>query len=306
MKSVDAFLADLVDYAGLFPPASEDMRPALENYASYLQSADRAALGRFIVPIVRLTELEEAGRDLMPRGPRSEPWRLSVLVAEDVRSATEEIQRFNHRHSSRSAAGRAVIDVAELKASTSDEIGHQRRDLPASFTAYFEIPVTGDVSPLVKMIATVGARAKVRTGGVTPEAFPPAEAVIDFMVWCQREVVPFKATAGLHHAVRGEYRLTYEPESPKWMMYGFLNVFTAAALLYSGESEETALAVLEETDPAAFRFENDAIEWHGKRVTTEQILASRAELAISFGSCSFREPLDELAHLARGVTSAQR
>lgn len=280
------------------------MRPALENYATYVQSADRAALGRFIVPIVRLTELEEAGADLMPRGPRSEPWHLSVLVAEDVRSATEEMQKFNTRHSSR--RGRAVIDAVELKASTVDEIGHQRRDLPASFTAYFEIPITGDVSPLVKMNGKVGARAKVRTGGVTPEAFPAAEAVIDFMVACQREAVPFKATAGLHHAVRGEYRLTYELESPKWMMYGFLNVFTAATMLYSGESEETALGVLEETDPSAFRFENDAIEWRGKRITTEQILASRAEFANSFGSCSFREPVDELTHLARGMTSAER
>jgi hypothetical protein len=303
---VDALLADLVDFAGLFPPASEDMRPALENYATYFQSPDRAALGRFIVPILRLTELEEAGTNLMPHGQRSEPWRLSVLVAEDVRSAIQEMQKFNGRHSSRSRAGHAVIDVAEMKASTMDEIGHQRRDLPASFTAYFEIPISGDVSPLVKRIAQVGARAKVRTGGVAPEAFPPAEAVVDFMVACQREAVAFKATAGLHHPVRSEYRLTYEADSPKWMMYGFLNVFIAAAMLYSGESEETALAVLEETDPSAFRFEDDAIEWRGKRITTQQILASRAEFAISFGSCSFREPVDELAHLAGGVTSAQR
>jgi hypothetical protein len=306
LKSVDALLADLIDYAGLFPPASEDMRRALENYATYVQSADRAALGRFIVPILRLTELEEAGTELMPRGPRSEPWHLSVLVAEDVRSATEEMQKFNSRHSSRSRAGRAVIDVAEMKASTMDEIDHQRRDLSASFTAYFEISISGDVSPLVKRIAQVGARAKVRTGGVTPEAFPPAEAVVDFMVACRREAVPFKATAGLHHAVRSEYRLTYQPESPKWMMYGFLNVFIAAAMLYSGESDEAALAVLEDRDPSAFRFEDDAIEWRRKRITTQQILASRAEFAISFGSCSFREPVDELAHLARGVTSAQR
>jgi hypothetical protein len=306
LKSVDGLLADLVDYAGLFPPASEDMRPALENYGTYVQSADRAALGRFIVPILRLTELEEAGADLMPRGPRSEPWHLSVLVAQDVRLATEEMQKFNDRHSSRSGAGRVVIDGAELKASTVDEIGRQRRDLPASLTAYFEIPIAGDVSSLVKTIAKVGARAKIRTGGVTQEAFPPPEAVIDFMVACQREAVPFKATAGLHHAVRGQYRLTYEPESPKWMMYGFLNVFIAAALLYSGEGDETALAVLEETDPSTFRFEDDAIEWRGKRINTEQIVASRAQFAISFGSCSFREPVDELAHLARSVTSAAR
>jgi hypothetical protein len=299
LKSVDALLAGLVDYAGLFPPASEDMRPALENYASYFQGPERMALGRFIVPVSRVKELEEAGGDLMPRGSRTAPWRLSVLVAEDVPAASEEVQKFNCRHSSDSKDGYAVIDVAELKASTVDEVGHQRRDLPPAFTPYFEIPITGDVSPLVKAIARVGARAKVRTGGVTPEAFPRAEEIIRFMAACQQEAVPFKATAGLHHPIRGEYRLTYEPGGPTGTMYGFMNVFLAAALLYAGESEETALAALEENDPSAFQFADDAIQWRGKRIGAKLILAARSEFAISFGSCSFREPVEELAHLTR-------
>ena len=303
MKSVDALLAGLVDYAGLFPPASEDMRPALESYASYFQGADRKALGRFIVPISRVKELEEAGRDLMPRGSASEPWRLSVLIAEDVRAAGGEMLKFNCRHSSASNDGHAVIDVVELKASSVDEIEHQRRDLPPVVTAYFEIPITLDVSPLVKTIARVGARAKVRTGGITPEAFPPAGAIIDFIAACRREAVPFKATAGLHHPMRGEYRFTYEPGSQTGMMYGFLNVFMAAALLYAGESEDTALAALEESDASAFIFADDAIQWRGKRIGAEQILASRSEFAISFGSCSFREPVEELAHLTSKATS---
>ncbi len=297
LKSVDALLAGLVDYAGLFPPASEDMRPALESYASYFEGADRAALGRFIVSISRVKELEEAGGDLMPRGSRSKPWRLSVLVAEDVRAAGEEMLKFNRRHASESNKGHAVIEVAELKASRLGDIGHQRQELPTAFTAYFEIPTTGDVTPFVKAIAKASARAKVRTGGVTPDAFPPAEAIIDFVAACQRDAVPFKATAGLHHPIRGEYRLTYEPGSATGMMYGFLNVFLAAALLYGGESEDTALAALEETDLTAFEFANDAIQWRDKRIGTEQILTSRSEFAISFGSCSFREPVEELTHL---------
>ena len=60
MKAIAALLDGLVDYAGLFPPASEDMRPALESYASYLESSDKKALGRFIVPLSRLKELEDA------------------------------------------------------------------------------------------------------------------------------------------------------------------------------------------------------------------------------------------------------
>ncbi|HEY3112142.1 MAG TPA: hypothetical protein VGJ62_00470 [Gemmatimonadaceae bacterium] len=314
MKSIDALLTGLIDYAGLFPPASEDMRPALESYAAYLRGSDRKALGRFIVPISRLQELEESGSDLMPRGAKTRPWYLSVLISEDVRAARGEILKFNRRHfsapSKRGArgvrgagGGRAVIDVAELKASTVGQIEHQRSDLPTGITAYFEIPSTGDVSPLLKALARVGARAKIRTGGVTPEAFPPAPAIIDFMSACRRETVPFKATAGLHHPVRGEYRLTHDADSKKWMMYGFLNLFIAAVLLYAGESDDTALSDLEESDPSAFTFEEEEIQWRDKRVTVEQIHAARTELAISFGSCSFREPIDELARLTRRAKS---
>ena len=305
MKSVDALLAGLVDYAGLFPPASEDMRPALESYASYLRGSDREALGRFIVPSSRLQELEDVGGDLMPRGKREPPWHLSVLVAEDVSSAGEEMLAFNRSHS-RSTRGRAVIDLVEMKASTAEEIRHQKRDLPSELTAFFEIPLTGDVRPLVKTIGSVGARAKMRTGGVTPQAFPPAQAIIDFMVACRRERVPFKATAGLHHPLRAEYRLTYESDSAKGMMYGFLNVFLAAALIYSGESEETALAVLLETDPAGFAFDDAAIRWRDKVVTADQMAASRAGFAIAFGSCSFREPVDELARLTQKARAADK
>ena len=79
VKAVDALLSGLVDYAGLFPPASQGMREALENYASYRKGEDRSALGRFIVPVSRLKELETVGRDLLPVAPKAEPCVLSVL-----------------------------------------------------------------------------------------------------------------------------------------------------------------------------------------------------------------------------------
>jgi hypothetical protein len=278
------------------------MRPALESYASYLDSPDRRALGKFIVPLLRLKELEYAGDGLFPRDSKAEPWGLSVLVADDVHNAGEEMLKFNRRHSSGPRAGRVAIEVVELKASTVAEIESQREELPRAFTSYFEIPTTGDVSPLVEALARLSTRAKIRTGGVTPEAFPPAEEIINFISTCWRGRVPFKATAGLHHPVRGTYRLTYEPDGPMGKMYGFLNVFMAASLIYAGESDNTALAVLQEEDPFAFSFSDDAIGWRDKRVDAGQIQSSRANFAISFGSCSFREPVDEiesLTHAAR-------
>ena len=194
---MDALLADLVDFAGLFPPAAEDMRPALENYATYVESPDRAALGRFIVPILRLTELEEAGTDLMPRTAvrAVAPQRL---VAEDVRSAIEEMQ-VQQPPFFTSGAGRAVIDVAEMG------VRDGRNRLPTRSTGFlhgvFRNSNLGDVSPPVKKIAQVGARARfVRVEWRRGISLPPGGR--RFHGWCQREAVPFKATAGLHHAVR--------------------------------------------------------------------------------------------------------
>jgi hypothetical protein len=299
LRAIDALLWNLVDYAGLFPPASESMRTALENYAGYRTAADSAALGRFIVPFARLGEMEEQGRDLLSRDVKSDPWKLSVLVGGDVRAAAEEMVRFNARHSGASADGHATIDVVELKATDSADIERQRAALPSVFTAYFEIPLGARVEPLVQTLASVGARAKIRTGGVTVDAFPSSREIIDFMVACGRHAVPFKATAGLHHPVRGRYRLTYDAGSGTGLMFGFLNVFMAAAVLRSGETSDMARAVLEEPDSSAFTFTDDAITWRGLRIDVDQIMTLRSKFAISFGSCSFREPIDELAALDR-------
>ena len=297
MTAVDVLMEGLVDYAGLFPPASQDMRSAVASYSSYRDGSDRRSLGRFIVPVDRLAEFTDAARGAMPRGEGADPWRLSVLVPSNVRSAVEQLLKFNRHHWSGSDDGYAVIDVVELKASTAEEIGMQHRELPPFFQQYFEIPLARNVRELVRAIARVGGRAKVRTGGVTPEAFPSPQALVEFLAACQAEGVAFKATAGLHHPVRGAYNLTYEPNSPTGNMYGFVNVFVAAALLRQGVAEAVAPKVLEESDASAFEFSSDAVTWRGHRIPVAELRAVRKEFAISFGSCSFREPVDELGQL---------
>lgn len=306
MRAVDALLEGLVDYAGLFPPAGETMRHALEGYAAYLNGPDRNALGRFIVPFSRLKEFESAAGEFLWREPRRGPWKLSVIATGDISAAALEIASFNRRHSQTTTVASAVIDVVELKASSQAEIEHQRSRIPASLTTYFELPLDGDLPALFRSLARSTARAKIRTGGVTPDAFPSAEAIIDFLVAAHREGVPFKATAGLHHPVRGAYRLTYESGSPTGIMYGFLNVFLAAVLVAAGSARDDVRALLEESDSSAFSFSDDAIVWRGHRFDAEQIRASRAEFAMSFGSCSFREPVDELDGLARSVGAGTR
>ena len=226
-------------------------------------------------------------------------------MADDVRSAVDEMAKFNARHKRGSRKGEAIIDVAELKATTIEEIANQQRDLSRAFTSYFEIPLTGDVAPLIRAIAEVSSRAKIRTGGLTPNAFPSAQSIIDFMVECRAARVPFKATAGLHHPIRAEYRLTYDADSPKAMMYGFLNVFLAAALIDVGENDQAALEALQETDASTIEFHDSYLRWRDKRISAEQLSHARADSAISFGSCSFREPIDELASLFQKTQPAR-
>ena len=296
-NAAQVLLEGLVDYAGLFPPASQSMQAAVESYASYRAGPDRDALGRFIVPLDRLEEFEANARDLMPRGEGSDPWLLSVLVAESTAARAEQMLRFNCHHWSGSVDGHAVIDAVELKVANEEDVEAHHRQLPKFFARYFEVPLNADVDGIVKAISKVGGRAKIRTGGVTPDAFPAASDILRFLVACQRENVAFKATAGLHHPVRGSFNLTYKPQSETGTMYGFLNVFLAAALLRRGEPESVVLGILGETDARAFEFSSDSIGWRGHRVDAAALRRIRLEFAISFGSCSFREPVDELSAL---------
>jgi hypothetical protein len=76
--------------------------------------------------------------------------------------------------------------------------------------------------------------------------------------------------------------------------------------VHSGEGESAAREVLEETEPSAFSFTDDAIAWRGVSVALGRITALRSEFAISFGSCSFREPVEELAALDRSLMTSHR
>src|SRR6185436_15978516 len=106
--------------------------------------------------------------------------------------------------------------------------------IPGYLQPYIEIPVSGDPAPLATAVGRAGGRLKVRTGGVTADAFPSAADLARFLRAAVQAGVPFKATAGLHHPLRAEYRLTYEPGSACGTMFGFLNLFLATAFVSAG------------------------------------------------------------------------
>jgi hypothetical protein len=147
---------------------------------------------------------------------------------------------------------------------------------------------------MVTGLKRVGAAAKIRTGGITADAFPTAEHILSFMKTCRKAGLRFKATAGLHHAVRGEYRLTYEASPPTGEMFGFLNVAFAAALLRSGRPDSVVMSALLERAADAFEFTNDGARWRNNWLTSAELDAAHTEFFIGFGSCSFREPMADI------------
>jgi hypothetical protein len=168
--------------------------------------------------------------------------------------------------------------------------------LDGAFDLFVEVPLEAP-EPLIAELAVLELSAKIRTGGVTADAFPSAGQIGGFMRACVAADVPFKATAGLHHPLTGTHRLTYEDGAAQARMFGFLNVFVAAGLAGLGAEHEAVRQVLVESDPRAFEFREGALCWREVQIDTAGLASLRRRVALSFGSCSFTEPVEDLVQL---------
>lgn len=310
--SLRTLLDGVIDYAGLFPPAQLDMDAAVARYAEHRASDACWLLGRFVLPVARLGEFERAAgpqlaaddeaagkgkkshaRDAAPTGA----WHLAALLGADVEQEATRVLQFNSRHATGRRAD-AIVESVEMRASTRAEIerlAKATRDTGAQ--VYAELPPGGDPRPLVEAAAACGVRAKVRTGGVTADAFPAAAELARFVVACAEVGVPFKATAGLHHALRGEHALTYDAGAPRGTMFGFVNVLLAAALAREGATAAELEPLLEERSSSAIVFDDDRVTWRERPITMTSLARARREGLTAIGSCSFSEPVDELRAL---------
>ena len=280
MSALTAALAGLIDYAGLFPPASVDMRTAIANYAAYAEGEHRFALGRFIVDRERLFELAAAA------DPNQAMPRLSVLLAPSFQK--DEVPEL---------LANATVESVEIKCEEPLTIMRLCERVPDQLERYFELSCTASCSSAIDALAAVDARAKLRLGGVVSQAFPTAEQVARTLHTLADRRVSFKATAGLHHPIRSVHPLNYSLDSPHETMHGFLNLLVASAAVWHGGSVDTAQQALLEEDPGAFQFDHSALCWRTLCFTTDQVQAVRKSFFISYGSCSFVEPLQELESL---------
>lgn len=235
--------ARLIDHAALFPPASMPLEEALEEDRRARSGEHAWVVGRFVVPVRQLEALP----------PERPPLSVVLRSSEDAAALD----------------GVAGVEAVELplghpRPRPAELVAAHRRLQPLGVDAYFELVLDDgwrdSVPAAVGALAAIGARAKLRCGGA---AVPSIDQVALVITCCREAGVRFKATAGLHHAVRrGEE-------------HGFLNLLAAV----TAPRREVA-DVLAEEDPAALQLDD----------------ASR-DLFAGFGSCSWREPVEDLRAL---------
>jgi hypothetical protein len=252
--SLDArreLLGALIDHAALFPPASLDMPEAIAADRAARASEHAWILGRFICPASRLGEL-----------PREAP-RLSVVLdggegdleaVHDARVAGREVELVEAR-----IDPVWIPDTQQLVAAKLGE----------GVQAFWELAPGRGLAGAVAAVREARAGAKIRCGGGT---VPPVER--------------FKATAGLHHAIRSEDA------------HGFLNLLAAAVFAHAeGLSEAELVPLLAERDPSAFAVAADGLTARDHHAGAAAIAEARRELFVAYGSCSFAEPVEDLTGL---------
>lgn len=283
-------LDGIVDYAGLFPPTAWPMADAVREYDLQRRADAAWMLASFVVPVARLEEWEAERIEQDVKGA----WPISALLGADPIADAEALLAF--------LAARdhvASLAAVEFEPRTHSQVERVRTILQGRGEVFCELAWDDDLDDWMPVLRAQGAKAKIRTGGVTADLIPPVEAVARFLRACQAGGVGMKFTAGLHHPVRAEQNLTYDPQPPRAVMHGFLNCFVAAALVATDDvDDDTLLAVLGETDPGAFTLDDDGgVRWRDRHVTADAARRAREGFARSFGSCSFAEPVEDLQTL---------
>jgi hypothetical protein len=296
MNAARTLFASIVDYAGLFPPAELLMRAAVARYAAHRTGPHSWMLGRFVLPLAQLEEFEHAFDELAAEH-RAVPWALSVLGGKSLDADARKVVEFNRRHGDEGRQD-ARIEAIDLKVHSLEDIERAADVLSEPGEVYFEIPISVDPAERVAAVAEAGGRAKVRTGGVREDMFPSVPDLARFLHVCASRDVPFKATAGLHHAVRGARAITAEAHAAPVTMHGFVNLFVAASLASEQRVDPEVLEeVLGEEDAAAFRFDAAGVSVRGRRLDCDSLVRARRRFALSYGSCSVDEPIAELTAL---------
>ena len=256
----DGFLDD----AAVFPPGRKPLDRAVPDHSAHRGSAYGGLVGPLVLAAPALAELDAFV---------SEPLDLAVTAPEGPAQLPEVLRRAADlpvRLVGLEVAMPANLGVAEVFAEL-----EAAGDVPV----FVEVPRDSRRAEVIGTCARAGHQAKFRTGGVTADRYPDEAELASAVLAVVRAGVPFKATAGLHHAIRNT-----DPGTG-FEQHGFLNLLLATAAAARGGSADELVGLLAERD--------------GARVAAavSEVDASVREWFRSFGTCSIIDPVTELVNL---------
>jgi hypothetical protein len=294
--SLHALLAQSIDYAGLFPPCSLALEPALQNQARYTRNEDVWMLGSFVLPMAKF----EDAKNHLSQFDQKHSLRISALGAKTESGSAfgEALIAYMQTMRELVKSRGAILSITQLEMALPAELDASlladAHSILEGLTAFFEAPVDAAERTIALLAETDSDKMlgfKLRTGGVTADAFPDSKQIARVLVAAAKQAVPIKFTAGLHHPVR-MFRSEVEAK-----MHGFLNVLGAAILAaeHDWDVQQTS-AMLEDEEASSFSFSNESFAWREWKIATDRIKARR-KFVTSFGSCSFDEPREDLRAL---------
>src|SRR5438445_1090246 len=281
------------------PPCQLELEPALKNQAQYLRAADAWMLSRFVLPLDQFG----AAKQLLTEFDPLHPLHVSALgpKTENAAAFRDALAKTDTAIRSLSTHNVDLVSVRQLEMFLPPDVDSQllseTRSILGSLPTFWEAP-SSRAEQTISLVAELNSNAdsptfgfKLRTGGVTADAFPTSAQIAPALVTPVTHQVPIKFTAGLHHPLR-QYR-----EEVQAKMHGFLNVLGAAVLAaeHRWDTNQTA-TMLEDENLESFSFAEDFFGWREWRIDTKR-LQYRRRFVVSFGSCSFDEPREDLRAL---------
>ncbi|MER7891832.1 hypothetical protein ABTX15_18605 [Micromonospora sp. NPDC094482] len=276
---VPALLDGLVDDAAVFPPGSAALPDAVAAHRRHRTAWYADLVGPLLVPASAVTAGELNGLVdpaegfvvgvVGDTGIESLPLALSFLAPDGVTARQVEV---------------AVARRGEDPLPGITSLLRLRDELAGVDAVYAEVPLAFGLMRALDALAAARAdgqpvAAKFRTGGLAAELFPTPSELAAVICACRDRDLPFKLTAGLHHAVRH-----LDPETG-FTHHGFANVLAATLAAAEGAGVPAVAELLTAADPRPLI----------QRV--EGRLEAPRPLWIGFGSCSIEEPLTDLTRL---------
>jgi hypothetical protein len=297
--SLHALLGRAIDYAGMFPPCGLALEPALRNQASYVRSSEAWMLNGFVLPV----EQFDPTRELLSEFDPHHPLRVAALGPKTTKARVFLDGLYNAETAIRSFSeyDTDLVSISHLEMFLPEDVDSaylkEASAMVGKLPVFWEAPPER-AEPTIALIAghnsnedTATFGYKLRTGGVTADAFPTSAQIARALVTAAAHQLPIKFTAGLHHPIR-QFR-----DEVKTKMHGFLNVLGAAVLAAEHRWDaDQAVMILENEDANSFLFTDDFFAWRDWKIDTER-LQYRRKFVRSFGSCSFDEPRDDLRAL---------